>query len=92
LDRGRLIIVQPEKAAAMLPRFVCPDPPYFAGQALRSSDITQTRAVIEARGISPVFVDEQLVYVAAADALGSAMLFHHADLPDPWQSLAERVR
>lgn len=92
LERGRLIIVQPEKAAAMLPGFVCPDPPYFAGQALRSSDIGQTRAVIEAGGISPVFADQEMVCVAALEALGAAMLFHRADLQDPWHSLAERVR
>jgi len=90
LDRGRLLLVEPAEASATLPRLRLPDVPCMLGLALRSTDIAATRAALARHQVVPLFVDEDLVCVSPADALGGYLLFHAAAVRDPWAALAER--
>jgi hypothetical protein len=92
LDRGRLVFVDPQQAAVMLPAFAAPSMPYIAGQALRTNDIAATRAVLVRNAVTPLYADDNLVCVGPADALGGHLLFHTGAVERPWQELATRVR
>lgn len=89
LDRGRLLFVEPDGVARILPAFDPPALPYMAGQALRS-DVDRTRDALAKRGVEPLFASDELVCVGPADALGSHLLFHAASVSDPWRALAAR--
>jgi hypothetical protein len=90
LDRGRMVFVGSTQAPAILPVFQPAAVPLMAGQALRSSDLAATRAVLQRNGVVPVFVDEDLVCVGPADALGAYLLFHAAGVHEPWAALRAR--
>jgi hypothetical protein len=90
LDRGRLVFLEPADAAG-LPGFDVPAVPYMAGQALRTTDLNRTREALAQSGVRPAFASDRLVCVAAGDALGSSLLFHDADVRDPWATLAARA-
>ena len=88
LDRGRLVFAEPDAAAAL--GLAPPTLPCIAGQALRSTDISTTRRVLAANGVTPAYVDDALVLVDPRDALGGALLFHSATISEPWAALADR--
>ena len=92
LDRGRLVFVERQAAAAMLPAFAAPSLPFIAGQALRTNEIATTRAVLDRNAVTPLYADGDLVCVGPADALGGYLLFHTPTMNAPWQELARRVR
>jgi catechol 2,3-dioxygenase-like lactoylglutathione lyase family enzyme len=92
LDRGRLVFVDPKEAAAMLPMFTAPSLPFIAGQALRTNDISATRADLSKNGVTPLFADDDLVCVGPDDVLSGYLLFHTPRLTAPWTELAGRVR
>lgn len=88
LDRGRLVFVEPKDAAAFLPGFAAPALPFHAGQAIRSADLSATRAVLAKGGVKPLVETENLICVGPADALGGYLLFHARNVDDPWAALA----
>jgi hypothetical protein len=87
LDRGRLLLVDPSNATAILPDLTLPDLPYIAGIALRSADLTATRRVLARDGIRPIIATDELVCVGPREALGAYLLFHAARIDAPWQAL-----
>lgn len=88
LDRGRLLLVGPGDAAAILPDLTLPDLPYIAGIALRSADLTATRRALARNGIRPIVATNELICVGPHEALGAYILFHAAYMDVPWQALA----
>lgn len=86
-DRGALVFADLVQARRIFPRFDPPVLPYMAGQALRS-DLARTRAALSKSGIVPVAHSGDLICIGPADALGSYLLFHSADVRDPWAALA----
>jgi hypothetical protein len=87
LDRGGLLFADPAQAARILPDFRPPALPFMAGQALRA-DLTLTRAVLAANGVTPVLASADLICIGPADALGGYLLFHAPAVSDPWSALA----
>jgi hypothetical protein len=90
LDRGAIVLMEPKDAAGVLPDLDIPDVPFMAGQALRSADIAATRRVLEVRGVTPLYANDELVCIGPADALGAYLLFHAASVRDPWGEFAAR--
>jgi len=90
LDRGSIILVEPNDASAMLPGFAAPDLPFMAGQALRSANIATTTTTLKRNGVTPLFADSEMICVGPADAMGAYLLFHSAAVDDPWGALASR--
>jgi hypothetical protein len=88
LDRGRLLFVDRKGLATL--GLEAPALPFIAGQALRVSDITRTRALLAERKVTPIYAGDGLILVGHEDALGSTLLFHAADVSSPWSALAER--
>jgi hypothetical protein len=74
LGRGRLIVVAPERLAALIPNAVPPTLPYLAGFTLTVDDLGQPGAVLREAGV-PVIEHDGRVIVAAQDACGCAVLF-----------------
>jgi hypothetical protein len=91
LDRGRLLIVGPGRAAELLPGFAPPGLPYIAGVAVRSTDLAATRRVLADAAIRPVVATDAALCVGPADALGAYLLFHTPSVTAPWESLARRA-
>ncbi len=90
LDRGRILVADRAGAAKILPGFSPPDLPYMAGQAIRSADLSATRAALAKGGIKPLFANDTLICVGPGDALGGYLLFHSTGIDDPWAALAAR--
>jgi hypothetical protein len=88
-DRGDLVFVEPDRAAAVLGA-APPAVPVMAGQAVRSADMRRTRAAIAAAGVTPLADTGSVLCLAPADALGGALLFHDAAVTTPWHSVFER--
>ena len=88
LERGRILLVEPDGVTA-LPDFTAPSLPYMAGIAVRSADLAATAALLKRRGIRAVHEDADLICLGPADALGSCLLFHRPEVPDPWLALME---
>ena len=84
-------MLKPAEAERRLPRFALPSLPYMAGIAVRSADLEATAAVLRRRGITPRFVDDDLICLGPEDALGSYLLFHRAGIVEPWQALSSRI-
>jgi len=76
LDRGTLRIVSPDEAAEIVPAFDAPDLPYFAAVTVACADLDETRRVLAANGVVPCEDRGNALWIAPADALGSAMCFH----------------
>ena len=87
LDRGRLVFAEPAFATA-IPNFTLPNVPAMAGQAICCADLDRLREVLDCAHIRPLADDGLFVCVAAADALGSLLLFHDAAVMSPWSALA----
>jgi hypothetical protein len=87
LDRGGVVFADASDAAKILPDFRPPSLPFMAGQAIRA-DLTVTRAVLAANGITPVLQSADLICVGPADALGGYLLFHSPSVSDPWSALS----
>ena len=90
LERGNLVFADAGEAAQIVPAFRPPALPFMAGQALRCHDLARTRDFLAKAGITPVFTSAELICLAPADALGAHMLFHAAEVNDPWGVLRER--
>jgi glyoxalase-like protein len=88
LDRGRLLLVNPSDAAAMLPGLNLPDLPYIAGIALRSADLAATRRVLMREAIKTPIATDELICVGPDHALGTYLLFHAGSVDAPWHLLA----
>jgi hypothetical protein len=86
LERGGLVFVDATQAARIVPEFRPPSLPFMVGQALRA-DLTLTRAMLARNSIEPVFASDDVICLGPADALGGYMLFHAADVSDPWGAL-----
>ena len=81
------MFVDAAQAARLLPGFSAPSLPFIVGQALRA-DLDVTRALLARNGITPVLASGDLICVGPADALGAFMLFHAAEVDDPWGARA----
>jgi hypothetical protein len=88
LDRGRLLLVDPGSAAAILPDLTLPDLPYIAAIGLRSADLAETRRALARDGIRSIVATDELICVGPREALGAYILFHAASIDAPWQALA----
>lgn len=88
LDRGHLLLVDANRAAAMLPDLTLPDVPYIAGVALRSADLGETRSVLARNGFHPLVATAELICIGPADALGAYLLFHAESIDALWHALA----
>ena len=86
LDRGRLLFVERDVASA-IPNFALPNLPYMAGQALRTTDLDRLRGILAGANVKPLVDHDLVVCLAAGDALGSLLLFHHAAVTSPWAAL-----
>jgi hypothetical protein len=91
LDRSRLLFAEPDVATSLLGGEP-PVLPSIAGQAVRSANLAATRRTLAARGVTPSYVDDRLVLVAPAHALGGWMLFHDPAVGHPWTALAATRR
>lgn len=92
LDRGRLVFVEPKEAGRFLPGFAAPTLPFHAGQAIRSADLSATRAALAKGGVKPLFDRGDLICVGPADGLGGYLLFHATGVDDdPWAALAALI-
>jgi hypothetical protein len=76
LDRGVMVFVDPTDAARMLPNFAAPGLPYMAAASISSSDLSQTRDVLDQNGILPVAAAARSLWVGPEYALGSYLQFH----------------
>jgi hypothetical protein len=76
LDRGILRIVGRDGAAEIVPAFDAPDLPYFAAVTLACADLDETRRVLAGNGVALLEDRSDALWIAPADALGSAMCFH----------------
>ena len=92
LDRGSIVFIEPNDAAAMLPDFAAPTVPFMAGQALRSTDIATTAATLARHHVTPLFADDEMICVGPADAMGAYLLFHSGAVRDPWGALAQQTK
>lgn len=88
LERGGLVFADAAQAVKILPGFRAPSLPFMVGQALRG-DLTLTRDVLARNGVEPLLANDDLICVGPRDALGSYLLFHGAELSDPWGALAK---
>jgi hypothetical protein len=86
------VFIEPKDGASTLPTFAPPSLPFIAGQALRASDIANTRGVLSRNAVTPMFADDDLVCVSPADALGGYLLFHAPEVEAPWLDLSVRLR
>jgi Glyoxalase-like domain len=74
LDRGRILLVDPMRTAALLPNQPIPAPPFIAAIGLQSTEIAATRRFLEARGIALDTSPTGALMVPAAEALGATLL------------------
>jgi catechol 2,3-dioxygenase-like lactoylglutathione lyase family enzyme len=86
-DRGRVAFAEPS-FAGLIRTFTLPNVPCMAGQAIRCCDLDGLRKRLVRAHISPLADDGLVVCVAAADALGSLLLFHDGSVSSPWAALA----
>ena len=87
LDRGRLVFAEAGFVTAIA-NFTLPNVPAMVGQAIRCADLDGLRALLGRAHIRPLADNGLVVCVAAADALGSLLLFHDAAVASPWPALA----
>lgn len=87
LDRGRLLFLDRRQTETLLCHAV-PEPPFIAGQAIRSADMAATWGVLAASRVSPLVADDDLILIGPDDGLGAFLLFHAGRVTDPWAALA----
>ena len=88
-QRGNIVFVEPREAAALF-GVAPPALPYMAGQAVRSTDMRRTRAILRAAGVRPLADNNSLLCLGAEESLGSALLFHEVSVQAPWSAFAAR--
>ncbi len=84
-DRGRVHIVGPEGAREVLPDFLPPSLPCIAAVTVMTTDLDETRRVIQNNGIAPVARSDGVLWISPTDALGCYLGFHHSNL-DPMEN------
>ena len=84
LDRGRVVLVTPERFSQLRPSEWLPATPYIAEYALRVANIGSTKRFLEDRSIAFERVGDGELHVPAEDALGAAILFHDAGAMAWW--------
>lgn len=87
LSRGRLSFATPENAAAILPGLQIPSLPFIAAVALRSADLTETRQVLNERGVDPLTANGSVIVVGPQDGVGAYIVFHASGVDSVWQHL-----
>jgi hypothetical protein len=87
LSRGRLSFATPEIADALLPGLNIPNLPYMAAVALRSTDLSETRKVLEEKGVVPLVADDAVLVVGPRDGAGAYIVFHAPGVANVWSAL-----
>ncbi len=77
LDRGELQFV---KAVPPFAREPVPVAPYMLSASVRVGDLQATAAVLRQRGVQPLVDSKHEIWLSPADALGSYLRFHSAEM------------
>jgi hypothetical protein len=85
LHRGRVSFASPTGALCWLPALEIPSLPYVAAVALRSSDLTLTRAFFDRPDTAAAFAGDGALGVAPRDGMGAYLFFHAPRGGPPWK-------
>lgn len=78
-DRGRVHIVGPEGASDFLPDFLPPTLPYIAAVTVMTTDLDETRRILQENGVVPLAQRDGILWIAPTDALGCYLGFHEGN-------------
>ena len=79
-DRGRVHIVGPEVAGDVLPDFLPPTLPYIAVVTVMTTDLDETRRVVQEDGVVPLAQRDGILWITPTDVLGCYLGFHEGNL------------
>lgn len=83
LDRGGVVLADPDGLEAVMPGIELPDVPFIAGYGLLSGDLAATRAFLAERGFAPVEHGASLI-LHLPDSLGGTLVIAERETDFPW--------